>query len=309
MLSVAIPCALAAAAAYGASTAVQHSAAHTGSGEEDIHGLLNLLTNPRWLLSIGGDTVGLVLQVVALATGPVVLIQPLLVLAVPISLPVGRLLGGPRPGRGDYLASIGILAGLAGFFAIVGDPGEGRTPSTAPVIVAVIVSIAVGALGCAAASRGRAALRAGVYGAIAGAGFGVVGVLLNAVSNAWRDHGFDGVSSGAGVFSLIGLALVGACAMVLTQISFQVGVLSASFPANESAAPLAAVLLGALLLHERIPVSAGAVIGYVATYAVVVAGTIYLAGAAGRAKAVDVDTAALSLREGEIDDQHDRLGG
>ncbi|MDP9116831.1 MAG: hypothetical protein M3O28_06155, partial [Actinomycetota bacterium] len=72
-LLVAVPFGVASAVAYGASTAVQHAAVHTGTGNADPRGLLHLLRNPRWLLSIGGDTVGFGLQVVALSTGPVVL--------------------------------------------------------------------------------------------------------------------------------------------------------------------------------------------------------------------------------------------
>ena len=79
-LVVAIPCGIGSALLYGASTAVQHNAAHSSTaqgteGRADTRGLLRLLVDPRWLLSIGGDSLGLVLQVIALATGPVVIIQ------------------------------------------------------------------------------------------------------------------------------------------------------------------------------------------------------------------------------------------
>ena len=76
-LAVAVPCAVLAAITYGASTALQHSAAHRSTGRADPRGLVRLLGNSRWLMSIGGDGVGLLLQVVALATGPVVLVQPI----------------------------------------------------------------------------------------------------------------------------------------------------------------------------------------------------------------------------------------
>jgi hypothetical protein len=82
-LAVAVPCGIAAAIAYGASTAAQHAEVHTGAGEIDAQGLVAMLHNPRWLLAMAGDGVGLLLQVIALSTGPVVLIQPLLILAVP----------------------------------------------------------------------------------------------------------------------------------------------------------------------------------------------------------------------------------
>ncbi len=66
--------------------------------------------------------------------------------------------------------------------------------------------------------------------------------------------------------------------MTLTQVSFQVGALAASFPANKSADPVAAVLLGAVLLHERVPAGAGHVLGYLLCLAAIVAGAVRLAG-------------------------------
>jgi drug/metabolite transporter (DMT)-like permease len=280
-LLVAVPTGVAAAIAYGASTAVQHSAAHTGTGEADTKGLLNLLRNPRWLLSVGGDAVGLTLQVIALATGPVVVIQPLLVLAVPVSLPVGRLLGGPRPRGADLLACLGIVGGLAGFFGLVGDPGAGKSLTPWPATVTIVAILLVGAAVCWLVHGRSALVRAGGYGGVAGAWFGLVGVLLNGVATIWQDHGLHAFGHAQGLVPLVGLLLVGALAMTLTQVSFQVGALGASFPANESAAPVVAVLLGALLLHERVPISALSVLGYLVALAVVVLGTIRLANPGG----------------------------
>jgi drug/metabolite transporter (DMT)-like permease len=276
-LLVAVPAGIAAAIAYGGSTAVQHSAAHTGTGAADTKGLLSLLRNPRWLLSVGGDAVGLTLQVIALATGPVVVIQPLLVLALPVSLPVGWLLGGPRPRATDLLACLGIIGGLGAFFVLVGDPGPGRSLTPWPTALTVVAILVVGGVVCWLV-RGRSApLRAGGYGGVAGALFGLVGVLLNGVATTWQDHGVHGFGHADGLVPLVALLIVGALGMTLTQISFQVGALGASFPANESTAPVVAVLLGALLLHEHVPISAVSVLGYVLCLAAVVLGTIRLA--------------------------------
>jgi hypothetical protein len=63
----------------------------------------------------------------------------------------------------------------------------------------------------------------------------------------------------------------------LTQLAFQVGALGASFPANESAAPIAAVLLGGSLLHEHVPAGPLVLLCYAACVAVIIAGTIRLA--------------------------------
>ena len=276
-LIVAVPCGLAAAAAYGASTAVQHEAANTGTGAADARGLVRLLRDPRWLLSIGGDSIGLVFQVIALSTGPVVLIQPLLVAALPVSLLVGWTLGGARPRRADYVACLGILGGLAVFFALIGDPGKASLLAAHPAALAIVVALGVGIAACLAVRRRTVAVRAAVYGGVAGAWFGLVGVLLNAAATTWRDRGASGFAHAEGLVPLVGLLVIGALGITLTQISFQVGALGASFPANKAADPVVAVVLGAALLHEHVPAGPFYVVGYLACLAVIVAGTIRLA--------------------------------
>jgi drug/metabolite transporter (DMT)-like permease len=278
-LAVAIPCAVLSAVCYGVSTAVQHSAAHESTGRPDARGLVRLLASPRWLMSVAGDGLGLVLQVAALATGPVVLVQPLLVLAVPVSLPVGWILGGAKPRWRDYAACLGILAALAVFYLVVGDPGVAATLPATSTAVAVAAALAGGAVAVAAVNRRSATLRAAVYGGVAGAWFGLVGVLLDSVATRWREASWAAVTTPGGWAALAGLVVTGALALTLTQVSFQVGALAASFPANEAAAPVVAVVLGAALLHEKVPVSPGAVTAYGACLLVMVTGTVWLARA------------------------------
>jgi len=265
------------AVAYGTATAVQHRAAHRDTGRADARGLARLVRDPRWLASVGGDALGLVLQVVALATGPVLLVQPLLVLAVPVALPVGRLLGGPSPTRRDYAACVGILASLTVFFVLVGDPGHASPLPARSASWALACAAAVGAALLLAVRTASAPVRAAVYGAVAGAWFGLVGVLLDAVATTWQRSGTEGLTRPHGWVPLVCLLVVGAAALVLTQVSFQVGSLAASFPANEATAPVVAVALGAALLHERLPLSPGHVAAYLVCVAVVTAGAAQLA--------------------------------
>ena len=139
-LEVAIPLGAASSIVYGVSIVVQHSAAHTGTGEEDPLGLVQLLRNPRWLLAIAGDFVGFLLQIAALSTGPVVLIQPLVVLMLPVALITGSFLGGPRPGPADYLGMVAIVGGLTGFIGMVGRTGHPQTPNPWAAGIAVVRS-------------------------------------------------------------------------------------------------------------------------------------------------------------------------
>jgi drug/metabolite transporter (DMT)-like permease len=265
------------AVAYGTATAVQHRAAHRDTGRADPRGVLRLARDPRWLASVGGDTVGLVLQVVALATGPVLLVQPLLVLAVPVALPVGRMLGGPAPTGRDYAACVGILGSLAVFFVLVGNPGQASPLPAAHAAWATAAAAALGAGLLLAVRAASSTVRAAVYGAVAGAWFGLVGVLLDAVATTWQRSGPAVLAHPDGWVPLLCLLLVGTAALVLTQVSFQVGSLAASFPANEATAPVVAVVLGAALLHERLPLSVGHVTAYLLCVAVVAAGAVQLA--------------------------------
>ena len=240
--------------------------------------LVALLVDPRWLLSVGGDAVGLVLQVIALATGPVVVVQPVLVLAVAVALPVSWALGGPRPGRTEVLAGLAVIGALAVFFVLIGDPGSGRRLPVGAAAVTATAALVLGAAACAAVRSRPARVRAVVFGAVAGAWFGVVGVLLNATAQVFDVDGFTGLFARAGLVPLVALVALGAAALTLTQMSFQIGELGASFPASEAAAPVVAVILGGALLHEHVPLSPVLVTAYAACLAVVVAGTVRLAG-------------------------------
>ncbi len=272
-LAVALPAALAGAVAYGGSTAVQHLAA----SEETAGGLLTLLRNPRWWLSIGGDSVGFVLQILALATGPVVLIQPIFILSLPVALPIRRRLGGPPVTRSDYLACLVLIAGLGGFFLLAGDPGSGRPLTVSTAITIIAVSLVGGAIVWAVARRTSATVRALLLSSVAGVYWGVMAVLVNAVSARFDADGWSALVRGDGIVTVLGAAGLGLIGFALAQVAFQAGTLGASFPAMLVLDPLAAVVLGAAVLHERLGLTPLRVVGYVACLAAIVAATLRLA--------------------------------
>jgi hypothetical protein len=280
-LLIAVPCGVASAIAYGVATAVEHSAAQdvskSAAADAPAGGLLSLLKNPRWLMGVGGDTLGFVLQAIALSTGPVVLIQPLLVLALPVSLPVARWLGGPRPGRAQFISCGWIIVGLGAFFAIVGNPGDADPLDTRAAVTVVAIAAVAGLAALAPFRRRSGTVKAAVYGTVSGALFGVVAVLVDAAAGSYQDHGIGAFGRAEGLVPLISLLVLGAASLALTQISYAAGALAASFPGNLTADPFVAVLLGAILLNERIPESPLSVAGYVACFAAVLYGAIRLA--------------------------------
>jgi drug/metabolite transporter (DMT)-like permease len=275
-LELAIGLGVASAVVYGTSIVVQHRVVHDPEGDADPRGLLQTVRDPRWLLAIGGDFIGFLLQIGALSAGPVVLVQPLVVLMLPVALIVGTLLGGPRPRPGDYLGSAAIVGGLAVFLTLIGEPGAGSVPHVRRVVVAVAVVLLCGTVLCLAVSGLRAVVRGAAYGTVAGAYFGTLGVLVDAASSRYSDAGLHGlIATPRGYVPLIGVLLLGLGGIVLTQVSFQVGALGATLPANLSADPLAAVLLGAVLLHEHLPVGPAHIAGYFLCLVAVVGGGLH----------------------------------
>ncbi len=269
---------LGAAVAYGAATAVQHSVAKSSLADVSAAGFVDLVRSPRWMLGIGGDSFGLALHVVALALAPAIIIQPLLILALPISLPVGWLLGGPKPQRRDYYCCGLIVLGLGVFFLFIGDPGDGSALGTTAGLVTIGVTAAVGLLALLIVQPLPRVVQAAVYGTVAGAWFGVAAVLMDSVSNLWEEIGWSVLTSAAGLVSLAGLVVLGVAATALTQLSFGLGELRASSPANVVADPLIAVVLGIALLDQNVTVGIWSGLGFAACFLIVLAGTVGLAG-------------------------------
>ena len=200
-----------------------------------------MVRNPAWLLAIAGDFVGFVLQIVALSAGPVVIIQPLVVLMLPVSLGVSFLLGGPRPRLGDYLGVLGRArrAGACSWPSSA-SPATGtcRTRATSAWRSCSCWSVGI-VLVLAVTGRNRI-IRGAMYGAVAGAYFGTLAVMVDAASDRAAHAGLHGLlgHARAGWCPLAGIVLCGAGGIILTQLSFQVGALGATLPANLAADPL-----------------------------------------------------------------------
>ncbi|UQX88902.1 DMT family transporter [Jatrophihabitans telluris] len=272
---LAVSAGVAAAIAYGAGTAGQHAAAY--SGRADAGRLLELLRNPRWLAATAGDGLGVLLQLIALASGPVVLVQPLLILALPVAVLLRSAFGVPAPARRELLDCFVVILGLAGFFALLGEPHRGRIIATAPAAWTAGLALVAG-LALLLAMRHRAPVpRAVGFGVVAGCWFGVVSVLVEAVSVVWIAEGLEGFGDPRGLIPLVAVVVLGGGGYLLVQVGFQLGPLAASFPANLILDPVVAVVLGAVLLGEQIPLGGVKGLGYLACLAAVSWGAVRLA--------------------------------
>ncbi|MEO7259901.1 MAG: DMT family transporter [Jatrophihabitantaceae bacterium] len=291
-LLLAVTAGLGSALAYGAGTAGQHAVAYTGSQRADAGELRKLARDPRWLLASSADLVGIGLQLVALANGPVVLVQPLLVVSLPVAVVLRSTFGGPRASRPDLGHCLMLILGLALFFLLLGEPSRGRIIGAQTAAITAAATLIGGGLAIAAVRHLRPTPRAVVFGTVAGCWFGVVSVLVEAVSSVWQ-HGALGRPEG-----LVPLAAVLVLALggyLLVQIGFQLGPLGASFPPNLIFDPVVAVALGAALLGERLPLGGVEVAGYLLCVLVVGWAAVRLAEPAGGGTAEPVTAEPVTV--------------
>lgn len=278
---LAVPLGVAASVVYGTSIVVQHRTAQQHAdegGETSASSLLRLARNPLWLIAVISDFAGFLLQGAALSLGSVVVIQPLVVLMLPVALGVSFLMGGHRPRVGDYLGCLGVLGGLALFLALIGHPGDAHVPRPRTLACAVLIVLVAGVAVCAVVLGRNRVVRGAVYGGVAGAYFGTLAVMVDAASGHAGRHGVASlVTDAKGLVPVLCLVVLGAAGIVLTQMSFQIGALGATLPTNLAVDPLMGVVLGVALLREHIPLSPGHVALYVLCLVAVVAGAVRLA--------------------------------
>src|SRR5579875_2143648 len=86
-----------------------------------------LLHEPVWFGGIAAITVGFLMQASALGAGELAAVEPILVLALPLTLILAaRVIGGPAMGRRGWASTLAMTVGLAGLLYFL-DPTAGRT--------------------------------------------------------------------------------------------------------------------------------------------------------------------------------------
>ena len=147
---IAVIAALGAACCFALAAVVQHGAARdTGEKLLSLRLLLALGRNPRWVAGVALGGLSFAIQGLALAFGPLALVQPLAATDVLFALPMIAIARRYRLTRGDWLGAGAVVGGIALFLA-VSPPSEGtREPGLAtwaPVILAAGAFAAVAGL-------------------------------------------------------------------------------------------------------------------------------------------------------------------
>lgn len=271
MTALAMVLALAGAACYAVGAALQHQQA----AKTTAHGLhprllARLARRPRWLAGIVANLAGAGLHVLALSLAPLALIQPIGVMTVAFAVPAGALLRRRRPQAGELVAAGAVSAGLALLMSTLRAPTE--VPALQFLDVVPLAGAVVAVLGIASlvVRRIDGPVRTIVLATGAGLAFGVTSAMLRPIMFTFTA---SGLSFTLAWFVLAALAVAG-IGMLLQQSSFQTGRLGLAIAVITVMDPLAAIGVGAGLLHQ--PVHVGSVAATVSAVVLVMGGVALL---------------------------------
>ncbi|MCZ2805417.1 DMT family transporter [Modestobacter sp. VKM Ac-2983] len=295
---IAVIAAIAAGACFAAAGVLQQRAASRLDSDESLSpALLRDLARQRlWVVGISLAVLSYGFQGLALANGPLSLVQPLIVMEVVFALPVAARLHGMRMQARDWLGALMVTAGLAVGLAAA-SPSEGTTE--APLDDWLFLLLAVGVLVVAALVFGRrrkGPLRATMF-ALAGASvMGTQSALFDATIDRFSD-GFAAVFTAWQTYLLVVASIGG---LLLIQSAFNSGPLVASMPVIDAVEPAVAVTIGVMLFGESLAPGVGRHLLAACGAAVALAGIVVL------------DTSPLTQRlhqseeDDKGDDDHDR---
>ncbi|MEU8518778.1 DMT family transporter [Streptomyces sp. NBC_01216] len=233
-------------------TVLQRRAALTVPQSDSFRlGLIaDLLRRPLWLAGIAAVIAAGVGQAVALATGPLSLVQPLFVLELPLALLIGSLAARERLPRGQWAAVACVVAGL-GLAMVAASPEGNRTHVALDRWLPALAACGAAAVLLAAAGLrrppGRA--RAGCLGAATAICYALTAALMKSAVHI-LDEG--GLSAFLTTWQTYAFGLTGIAALLLLEHAMQGGPLVASQPALTLGDATLSLALGVLLYEEHV---------------------------------------------------------
>ena len=176
------------------------------------------------------------------------MIQPLLVTTIVFALPLGYFLTKQHVGRREVIGAIVVLCGLA-LFVYFGDPAGGNeNASNGQWAIAFAVLGAFSAVLFVFGRGGDLSKKAAVYGTVSGIMFG----LSSALTKPTLEFLHESVGTMLSHWECYALAIAGIGGFVLQQVSLGTGRLAPSVATVSVANPVVGILIGVLLLDERL---------------------------------------------------------
>lgn len=223
-----------------------------GMGEVSLGSPGSLLTLARqkfWLLGTVALLVGYVFQAIALDNGRLAVIQPLLVTTIVFALPLGYFLTNQEVHRREIAGAAIVVFGLA-VFTLAGDAADGNdnAPAREWAIAVLVFGVIAGVL-LFLGRHGRASRKAALYGACAGVLYGLSASLCKPTVEILSDGGVSAVLESWEFYAFAGAGIL---AFVVQQVSLATGQLAPAVATVSVCNPLVSIVIGTLLLDERL---------------------------------------------------------
>jgi len=268
---VAVALSLAAATLFALTTNLHRGAASAVPMEEvgPVRLLLRLLRTPRWLLGSLCALVALGLHTVALSFGTVIVVQAVLSTGLVLALALEAVRERRRPTVREVGAWVLVVAGIVAVLSLA-RPHGGRHIGTPALVLTLVLAFAVAAVGLLAErTRLPRPAVAVVMGSAAGTCFALDAVFLKGVAES-GGH----LTSWPALLDLAGFVVASVLGNLVVQRAYQQAPLRHVLPSVTAADPVAASVVGVLLLHEHLRPGPSAVIGLVGGLAAMVVGIV-----------------------------------
>ena len=249
---------LGAALAFALSSSLKHvSAGHHPDAQGMQPGNLArfvqaMLSHPLWLGAIGCDLIGLGLQVTALHLGALVVVQPLLVSGLLFALLLRRFHDHHHIGRHQMVWALVLCAALAGFVVLATTGQKAHHTEHADKLPALIVGVCGAILAGACVELGRRQKSEGRSAALLGIAVGIIYAATAALLKGVTDVALKGPSALFSSWQFYSVLIIGAAGLLLNQLAFQAGPLTASLPATATVDPLVSIVVGVVVYDEHI---------------------------------------------------------
>jgi len=241
-LALSIVLSLVSAVAYAGGAIVQERVAVSSPDQEYAP-----LRRPSWWAAVALNGTGGLLHVVALAYGPLSLVQPLGALTIVFALPMAALFVGRKAGSTAWRGAIMATIGLAGLLSLVGASDSHSLSTAQRVSVAVFTGTVVATLMIAGrAAHRHPAVRSVLLATASGIAFGMSSVFTKTVTVDWG----NGAISATDIPFLAVIAVFAVAGLMLSQASYRGAGLAAPLAVLTVVNPVVAAVVGITMFGE-----------------------------------------------------------
>ena len=262
---------------------------------------VTMIRTPTWLLGTALYGIAILLQVASLAFAPLMLVQPIGVLALVFAVFLGAKMSGTAPAHGIYRAISLCLVGVVAYVIIAAQVSKQKAITDTEligVLIALCVALALAAVAWLT-GRGRTRLAPILYVLFGGLFSAFVAALgktvLLRVQASFAGHEFTLDAAGLlTIACLIGIGIAGALSIYFVQKAYTCNPSDVVVAGTTVIDPAISVFIGIVILHEAASAPVWSLL------AILVAGIVATIGVfmLSKAEAVEDGEAETSPQQG-----------